>query len=43
MGGNIWIETNGNSGSALYFSIPVKIAAASQIQFNQYTDTRIAI
>jgi len=43
MGGNIWIETNGNSGSALYFSIPVKIAAASQIHFNQYTDTRIAI
>jgi len=43
MGGNIWIETNGNSGSALFFNVPVKIAEASQIKINQYTNARIAI
>lgn len=43
MGGNIWIETNGNSGSALFFSVPVKTAEASQIKINQYSGTRIAI
>jgi len=43
MGGNIWVETNGNSGSALFFNVPVKIAEASQIKISQYTNTRIAI
>ncbi|MGQ9620798.1 MAG: sensor histidine kinase [Bacteroidales bacterium] len=43
MGGNIWVERNGASGTGLYFNVPSKKADFSHIQINKYTNTKIAI
>jgi signal transduction histidine kinase len=43
MGGKIWIECNGISGSGLYFTIPAKEADNSQVSINKYSNSRIAI
>jgi hypothetical protein len=43
MGGNVWIESNGLSGTGMYFSVPVKEAESSNMSINKYTNTRIAI
>jgi K+-sensing histidine kinase KdpD len=43
LGGIIWIECNGLTGSEIYFSIPAKMAASSSIPVNKYVNTMIAI
>ncbi len=43
LGGTIWIECNGLSGTGIYFSIPVKIVENSDIDINKYINTMIAI
>lgn len=43
MGGNVWIENNGLSGTGMYFSVPVKEVENSRISINKYFSTRIAI
>jgi len=43
LGGSIWIECNGLSGSGIYFSIPVKIAGSSDTPLNNYVNSMIAI
>ena len=43
MGGNVWIESNGLSGTGMYFSVPVKEAESSNMTIKKYTKTRIAI
>lgn len=40
--GNIWIECNGLTGTGIYFSIPAKLAAGSDI-INKYANSTIAI
>ena len=40
--GSIWIECNGLTGSAIYFTIPVKINE-SGISINKYVNSMIAI
>ncbi|MBG0859030.1 MAG: HAMP domain-containing histidine kinase [Bacteroidales bacterium] len=39
LGGIIWIECNGMTGSGIYFSIPVKIAGSSEVSFDKYSNT----
>ncbi|MBK8884838.1 MAG: HAMP domain-containing histidine kinase [Bacteroidales bacterium] len=43
LGGTIWIECNGLTGSAVYFSVPAKAAGATDIKINKYINTVIAI
>jgi len=43
MGGTIWVENNGISGTAFYFRIPAKRVYSTNVQLNQYTRTKIAI
>jgi len=43
LGGSIWIECNGLTGSGIYFSLPVRIARSSDISMNKYSNTMIAI
>jgi signal transduction histidine kinase len=43
MEGNVWIESNGLSGTGIYFSVPVKEAENSQVLINKYSNARIAI
>ena len=43
LGGTIWIECNGLTGSGIYFSVPLKIASSSGVPINKYTNTMIAI
>jgi signal transduction histidine kinase len=44
MGGTIWIECNGISGTAIYFSVPARNAAATSInKLNLYDNHVIAI
>jgi signal transduction histidine kinase len=44
MGGKLWIECNGASGTGLYFSVPAKEAGTSRVSINKYsTNSRIAI
>jgi len=43
LGGSIWIECNGLTGSGIYFTIPVKIAASPDITINRYVNSMIAI
>lgn len=43
MGGNIWIESNGISGTGMYFTVPAKEAESPQAAFKKYSNTRIAI
>lgn len=43
LGGNIWIENNGLTGSGLYFSIPVKMAITSDAIKKKYINTTMTI
>jgi K+-sensing histidine kinase KdpD len=43
MGGKVWIESNGPSGTGMYFSVPVKEAGKSNVLFNQFQNPKIAI
>ena len=43
LGGSVWIECNGLTGSGIYFSLPVKIMHSSDISINKYVNTMIAI
>jgi K+-sensing histidine kinase KdpD len=43
LGGTIWIECNGLTGSGIYFSVPLKIASSSGVSINKYVNTMIAI
>jgi K+-sensing histidine kinase KdpD len=42
LNGSVWIECNGLTGSAIYFSIPVKIAQGS-LDINKFLNSMIAI
>lgn len=43
LGGTIWIECNGLTGAGIYFSVPAKMVATSNISINKYVNTMIAI
>jgi hypothetical protein len=43
LGGTIYVECNGLTGTGIYFSIPVKVVASSSININKYVNTMIAI
>lgn len=43
LGGTIWIESNGLSGSGIYFSVPVKKVSIRNISSNKYVNTMISI
>lgn len=43
LGGRMWIERNGISGTGFYFTLPVKKSRITQIPFKKLNDTRIAI
>jgi signal transduction histidine kinase len=43
LGGAIWIEKNGLTGSGMYFSVPVTVAAKSSENINKYVNTMISI
>ena len=43
LGGTIWIECNGITGSGIYFSVPARAVSATDININKYSNTVIAI
>jgi K+-sensing histidine kinase KdpD len=43
LGGNIWIECNGLTGTGIYFSVPVKEVIHSSIKIDTYINSMIAI
>jgi signal transduction histidine kinase len=43
LGGTISVECNGLTGTGMYFSVPVKMIASSDININKYLNTMIAI
>jgi signal transduction histidine kinase len=43
LGGTICVECNGLTGTGVYFSVPVKQVASSNININKYINTMIAI
>ena len=43
VGGTIWIECNGLTGSAIWFSVPARAAGSSDIKINKFSNTVIAI
>jgi signal transduction histidine kinase len=43
MGGTVWIEGNGPSGTGMYFSVPVKKAGKSNLSISEYLNSKIAI
>jgi signal transduction histidine kinase len=43
MGGTIWIESNGISGSGMYFSVPVKKAGKSRSLLNKSLNSKMVI
>ena len=43
LGGTIWIECNGLTGSGLYISVPARAVATTDININKYSNTVIAI
>jgi len=43
MGGSIWIECNGLTGTGIYFTIPVKVAESSDVSIHKYQNSMIAI
>jgi signal transduction histidine kinase len=43
LGGSIWIESNGFSGTGIYFSVPVKVVSKSSKNINKYVNTMISI
>jgi len=43
LGGTIFVECNGLTGTGIYFSIPANLGVSSDININKYIDTMIAI
>jgi K+-sensing histidine kinase KdpD len=43
MGGQIWIELNGQEGTGIYFSIPSREADKNKIMINKYLNSKMAI
>jgi len=43
MGGTIWIECNGLTGSGIYFSVPARSVVSNDIKINKYSNNVIAI
>lgn len=43
LGGTIFVECNGLTGTGIYFSVPVKLVANSNINLDKYSNTMIAI
>jgi signal transduction histidine kinase len=43
LGGTIWIECNGITGSAISFSVPARAVSTTDIKINKYINTVIAI
>jgi len=43
LGGNIWIECNGLTGTGIYFSVPAKMEIHPGVNVNNYNNTMIAI
>jgi signal transduction histidine kinase len=43
MGGTVWIESNGLSGTGMYFSVPAKEAGKSTVFISKYLNSKIAI
>jgi signal transduction histidine kinase len=43
MGGTVWIESNGLSGTGMYFSVPVKEAGKSKVLHSKFLNSKIAI
>jgi signal transduction histidine kinase len=43
LGGNIWIECNGLTGTGIYFSVPAQIVVHPGVIKNNYNNTMIAI
>jgi len=43
LGGTISAECNGLSGTGIYFSVPVRVIASSDIKINKFINTMIAI
>jgi K+-sensing histidine kinase KdpD len=43
MGGSVWIECNGLSGTGMYFSVPVKEEGKSKTLINKYINSKLAI
>lgn len=43
LGGSIWIESNGLSGTGIYFSVPVREVLSQDITNNKYVNTMISI
>jgi K+-sensing histidine kinase KdpD len=43
MGGTMWIESNGQTGCGLFFSVPVKIVENSENVLSGYLKSRVAI
>jgi signal transduction histidine kinase len=43
MGGRVWIESNGPTGTGMYFSVPVKEGTCSHTVQTKYLNPRIAI
>jgi signal transduction histidine kinase len=43
LGGTIFVECNGLTGTGVYFSVPAKLVVSSDININKYLNTMIAI
>jgi len=43
LGGTLWLECNGLTGTGIYFAIPAKLVESSDIEINKYLSTVIAI
>jgi K+-sensing histidine kinase KdpD len=43
LGGTVWIECNGLTGSGIYFTVPSRLVSTSDININKYINTVIAI
>jgi len=43
LGGTIWIECNGHTGTGIYFSVPARSVATTGIKINKYFNNVIAI
>lgn len=43
LGGTISVECNGLTGTGIYFSVPVRLIASSDIKINKFINTMIAI
>ena len=43
LGGSVWIENNGLTGTGIYFSIPIESVPKTDYKANRFTDTMITI